>query len=125
MCQIANVNAPRVPPIDGCGWGWGSCGPVVVAKAARASKQASESLEACSLKYESEKRVYRHHGRVAGEGRRVVAPPCPRSTARLRRSPIGRVESFRSWSSYLFRERPGERRHVQSGGRFSDTLMWS
>ena len=43
-----------------------------------------------------------HHGRVAGEGRRVVAPPCPRSTARLQSSPIGRVESFRSWSSHLF-----------------------
>jgi len=47
--------------------------------------------------------VYRqhhhHHGRVAGEGRRVVAPPCPRSTARFQRSPLGRVESFRSWSS--------------------------
>jgi len=31
--------------------------------------------------------VYRqhhhHHGRVACEGRRVVAPPCPRSTARF------------------------------------------
>jgi len=26
---------------------------------------------------------YHPHGRVAGEGRRVVAPPCPRSTARL------------------------------------------
>ena len=35
-------------------------------------------------------------GRVAGEGRRVVAPPCPRSTARLQSSPVGRVESFRS-----------------------------
>jgi len=38
---------------------------------------------------------HHHHGRVAGEGRRVVAPPCPRSTARLRSSPVGRVESFR------------------------------
>jgi len=35
-------------------------------------------------------------GRVAGEGRRAVAPPCPRSTARLQSSPVGRVESFRS-----------------------------
>ena len=26
---------------------------------------------------------HHHRGRVAGEGRRVVAPPCPRSTARL------------------------------------------
>jgi len=60
-----------------------------------------------------------HHGRIAGQGRRVVAPPCPRSTARLQRSPIGRVESFRSWSSHLFRGR----RHVWSGGRLSDTLM--
>ena len=63
-----------------------------------------------------------HHGSVAGEGRRVVAP---RSTARLQRSPVGRVESFRSWSSHLFRGRPGGRRHVRSGGRLSDTLMWS
>jgi len=61
-----------------------------------------------------------HHGRIAGQGRRVIAPPCPRSTARLQRSPIGRVESFRSWSSHLFRGR----RHVWSGGRLSDTLMW-
>ena len=68
---------------------------------------------------------HQHHVRVADEGRRVVAPPCPRSTARLRRSPIGRVESFRSWSSHLFRGRPGGRRHVRSGGRLSDTLMWS
>jgi len=43
---------------------------------------------------------HRHHRRVAGESRCVVAPPCPRSTARLQRSPIGRVESFRSWSSH-------------------------
>ena len=68
---------------------------------------------------------HHHHVRVAGEGRRVVAPPCPRSTARLQSSPVGRVESFRSWSSQLFRGRPGGRRHVQSGGRLSDTLMWS
>ena len=66
-----------------------------------------------------------HHCRVAGEGHRVVAPPCPRSTARLQSSPIGRVESFRSWSSHLFRGRPCGRRHVRSGGRLSDTLMWS
>ena len=38
--------------------------------------------------------VHHHHhhhrrGRVAGDGRRVVAPPCPRSTARLQRSPVG------------------------------------
>jgi len=46
---------------------------------------------------------HHRHRRVAGEGRRVVAPPCPRSTARLQRSPVGRVESFRSWSSHLFR----------------------
>ena len=72
--------------------------------------------------------VYRHHrhhhGRVAGEGRRVVAPPCPRSTARLHSSPVGRVESFRSWSSHLFRGRPGGRRHVRSGGRLSDTMAY-
>ena len=68
---------------------------------------------------------YHHHFRVASEGRRVVAPPCPRSTARLQSSPIGRVESFRSWSSHLFRGRPGGRRHVRSGARLSDTLMWS
>ena len=68
-----------------------------------------------------------HHRRrrVAGEGRRVVASPCPRSTARLQRSPIGRVESFRSWLSHLFCGRPGGRRHERSGGQLSDTLMWS
>jgi len=44
---------------------------------------------------------HHHHGRVAGEGRRVVAPPCPRSTARLQMSPVGRVESFRSWSDTI------------------------
>ena len=58
----------------------------------------------------------RRRRRVAGEGRRVVAPPCPRSTARLQSSPIGRVESFRTWSSHLFRGRPDGRRHVRSGG---------
>jgi len=58
---------------------------------------------------------YHHHHqvRVASDGRSVVAPPCPRSTARLQRSPIGRVESFLSWSGHLFRGRPGGRRHVQ------------
>ena len=66
-----------------------------------------------------------HQVRVAGEGRRVVAPPCPRSTARLQRPPVGRVESFRSWSSQLFRGRRCGRRHVRSGGQLSDTLMWS
>ena len=34
----------------------------------------------------------------------------------------GRVESFRSWSSQLFRGRPGGRRHVRSAGPLSDTL---
>ena len=33
-----------------------------------------------------------------------------RSTARLQRSLIGRVESFRSWSNHLWRGRPGGRR---------------
>jgi len=67
-----------------------------------------------------------HDGRVAGEGRRVIAPPCPRSTARLQSSPVGRrVESFHSWSTHLFRGRPGGRRHVWSGGRLSDSLMCS
>ena len=58
--------------------------------------------------YHADRGTYHHHHRVrvASEGRRVVAPPCPRSTARLQRSPIGRVESFRSWSSHLFRGRP-------------------
>ena len=57
--------------------------------------------------------THHHHRqvRIAREGRRVVAPPCPRSTARLQRSPVGRVESFRSWSSHLFRGRPGGRRN--------------
>ena len=49
---------------------------------------------------------------------------CPRSTALLQTSPIGRVESFCSWSSHLFRGRPGGRRHVRSGGRLSDTFTW-
>jgi len=66
---------------------------------------------------------HHHHVRVAGEGRRVVAPPCPPSTARLQSSSVGRrVESFRSWSSRLFRGRPVGRRHVRSGGRLSDTV---
>jgi len=71
---------------------------------------------------------HHHHGCVAGEGRRVVAPPCPRSmsTARLQSSPVGPVaESFRSWSSHLFRGRPGGRGHVRSGGRLSDMFTWS
>ena len=71
--------------------------------------------------------LYHHHHhqvRVAGEGRRVVASPSPRSTACLQRFPSGRVESFRSWSSHFFRGRPGGQRHVWSGGRLSDTLMW-
>ena len=57
--------------------------------------------------------VHHHHHRrrVAGEGRRVVAPPCSRSTARLQRSPVGPVESFRSWLSHCFRGSPGGRRH--------------
>ena len=38
---------------------------------------------------------------------------------------IGRVESFRRWLSHLFRGRPGGRRHVRSGGRLNDMLMWS
>jgi len=50
---------------------------------------------------------------------------CPQSTARLQRSPVGRVESFHSWSSHLFRGRPGGQRHVRSGGWLSDTLTWS
>ena len=66
-----------------------------------------------------------HQFHVADEGRRVLAPPCPQSTARLQRFPIGRVESFHSWSTHLFRGRPGGRRHVRSGGRLSDTLTWS
>jgi len=68
---------------------------------------------------------HHHLRRVAGEGRRVVAPPCPRLTARLQRSPIGRMESFRSWSSHLFRGRPGGRHHMRSGGRLNDTFIWS
>jgi len=68
---------------------------------------------------------HHHRRRIAAEGRRIVAPPCPRSTARLQSSPIGRMESFRSWSSHLFHRWPGGRRHVRSGVRLSDTLMWS
>jgi len=69
--------------------------------------------------------IHHHQVRVASEGRRVVAPPCQRSTARIQMSPIGRVESFRSWSSHLFRGRQDGRRHVRSGGWLRDTLMWS
>ena len=68
---------------------------------------------------------HHHHGRVAGEGCRVVAPPCPRSTTCLQRSPVRRVELIRSWSSHLFRGRPGRRRHVRSGGRLSDKFTWT
>jgi len=49
---------------------------------------------------------HHHHVRAAGEGRCVVAP-CTMSTVDST-SPelsIGRVESFRSWSSHLFRGR--------------------
>jgi len=63
-----------------------------------------------------------HQVCIAGESRRVVAPPCP---WHLQRSPIGRVESSRSWSSHLFCGRPGGRRHVRSGARLSDTSMRS
>jgi len=43
------------------------------------------------------RREHHHHQfHVADEGRRVVAPPCPRSTARLQRSPIGRREQRRA-----------------------------
>ena len=49
--------------------------------------------------------VCSYRRRVAGEGRRVVAPPW--STARLHRSPVGR------WN------------RVEPLGRLSDTLMWS
>ena len=38
----------------------------------------------------------------------------------IEKSPVGRVGSFRSWSSYLFRGRPGGRHHVWSRGRLSD-----
>ena len=66
-----------------------------------------------------------HHRHVAGEGCRVVASPCPWSTARLLRSPVGWVESYHSWSSHLFCGRPRGRRHMRSGGRLSVKLMWS
>jgi len=65
----------------------------------------------------------------------------PSSSSRSRRGPsrrcttmstvdstppeVSRVESFRSWSSHLFRGRPGGRRHVRSGGRWSDMLTWA
>ena len=62
---------------------------------------------------------------ISCEGCRVVASPCPWSTARLLRSPVGWVESYHSWSSHLFCGRPGGLRHVQSGGRLSVKLMWS
>ena len=80
------------------------------------------SQQNCS---KQEDRHHHHQFHVADEGRRFVAPPCPRSTARLQRSPIGRAESFRSWSTHFFRGRPGGRRHVRSRGRLSDMLTWS
>ena len=83
------------------------------------------SISNYSIVYTPPHHHHHHHCRIAGEGRRVVAPPCPRPTARLQSSPVGRVETFRSWSSHLFRGRPGGRRHVRSGGRLSDTLMLS
>jgi len=54
----------------------------------------------CAQQHDNDNHHY-HRRRVAGEGRRVVVvpSPCPRSTARLQSSPLGRVESFRSWSS--------------------------
>ena len=60
---------------------------------------------------------YLHYRCVAGKGHHVVAPPCPWSTARLQRSPVGRVESFHSWLSHLFCGRPCGRCHVWSGGQ--------
>ena len=45
------------------------------------------------------------------------------TVACLQRSPMGRLESFRSWSSHLFHGRPGGRCHVRSGR--SDTLTRS
>jgi len=47
-----------------------------------------------------------YHRRIACEGHRVVALPCPWSTARLQRSPVRRAESFQGWTSYLFCGRP-------------------
>ena len=60
---------------------------------ARVEKSVCVCLSACPSNH------HHHHGRVAGEGRRVVALPCPGSTAHLQSSPVGRVESFRSRSS--------------------------
>ena len=100
--------------------------PVIACSDRAMSRQSSRSRDSPAHERRSATRSRFHHQfHVADEGRRVVAPPCPRSTARLQRSPIGRVESFRSWSTHLFRGRPGGRRHVRSGGRLSDTLMWS
>ena len=56
--------------------------------------------------------IIHHHRRAASEGRRIVAPPYPQSTAHLQRSPIRRVELFHSWLSHLFRGWPGGRHHV-------------
>ena len=47
--------------------------------------------------------IHHHHHRPHSQrGHRIIALPRPRSTACLQRSPIGRVESFRSWLSHLF-----------------------
>jgi len=88
----------------------------------RTGPAARSDVYDCPIHHHHHHYRRRRRRRIAREGRRVVAPPCPRSTARLQRSPVGRLESSRSWSSHVFRGRPGGRRHVRSGGRLSDTF---
>lgn len=65
-----------------------------------------------------------HHCQLDSNSNHITAPQCPRHTARLQRSSTSRLESSLSWSSHLFRRRPGGSRHEWSGGRLSEVMMW-
>jgi len=71
-------------------------------------------IESVRLPVDGMRTFISSHTRFLGSLGRCVVARCPLSTARLQRSPMGRVESFRSWSSHLFRGRPGGRRNVRS-----------
>jgi len=63
---------------------------------------------------------HHHHHYVAGEGRHVTMSTVDSTLPEVSNRTGGIVFS---WSSHLFRGRPGGRRHVRSGGRLSDTSM--
>ena len=65
---------------------------------------------------------HHHHHCVAGEGRHVTMSTVDSTLPEVSNRTGGIVFS---WSSHLFHGRPGGRRHVRSGGRLSDTSMWS